>query len=73
MNIIKIILIIDIFLLAGCSTTPPLISKQNKVFQKGYSDGCTTANGTYMKNHKLFNNYIDYANGWFQGRKECRK
>jgi hypothetical protein len=62
-------------LLAGCFNTEPKINlkEHTPIFQKGYKDGCRTAEGNYTKNHKLFNNNLDYHEGWFGGRKECNK
>jgi len=41
-------------------------------YKRGIKDGCTTAKGSYVKNHKLFNNNDDYNNGWFLGRNRCK-
>ena len=59
--------------LAGCSESAPTIDINSHTpnFQSGYKDGCLTAKGTYSKNHKLFNNSLEYHEGWFGGRKEC--
>ena len=42
-------------------------------YQQGIVDGCTTSKGKYTKSHQLFNSDIDYNNGWFLGRKRCKK
>ncbi len=41
-------------------------------YKRGIEDGCTTAKGDYVKNHKLFNNNDDYNDGWFLGRNRCK-
>jgi len=41
-------------------------------FKEGIEDGCTTAKGDYKKSHTLFNNNIDYNDGWFLGRNRCK-
>jgi hypothetical protein len=41
-------------------------------FKRGIRDGCETSRGVYTKSHKLFNQNIDYYNGWFKGRNKCR-
>jgi len=58
-------------ILTGCSQEPAFTPTHTKIFQQGYKDGCKTANGIYTKNHKLFNNNLDYHEGWFSGRKKC--
>ena len=42
------------------------------LLKRGIDDGCETAKGFYTKSHTLFNNEIDYYNGWFLGRNKCR-
>jgi len=42
------------------------------IYKKGIRDGCETAKGTYTKSHRLFNQNIDYYEGWFLGRNRCR-
>jgi len=59
-------------LLFGCSKEQPKFTPTDiHMYQKGYDDGCQTANGDYSKNHKLFNNDFDYHEGWFSGRRKC--
>ena len=41
-------------------------------YRQGIVDGCTTAQGKYTKSHTLFNNSVDYNNGWFLGRNRCK-
>jgi hypothetical protein len=41
-------------------------------YKRGIEDGCTTAKGDYVKNHRLFNNDDDYNDGWFLGRNRCK-
>jgi hypothetical protein len=59
--------------LVGCSQSASKIdlNSHTQMFQRGYKDGCRTANGNYTKNHKLFNDNLEYHEGWFGGRKEC--
>ena len=40
--------------------------------QEGIIDGCTTAKGSYQKDHTLFKQNKDYKSGWFLGRNKCR-
>ncbi|NOR54679.1 MAG: hypothetical protein GQ531_00575 [Sulfurovum sp.] len=40
--------------------------------QEGIIDGCTTAKGSYQKDHALFKQNKDYNSGWFLGRSKCR-
>jgi len=40
--------------------------------QEGIIDGCTTAKGSYQKDHALFKQNKDYKSGWFLGRSKCR-
>ena len=60
-----------IIILSGCSNQPTDTTKHNDIYKHGFQDGCDTANGIYTKNHKLFENSLDYHEGWFNGRKKC--
>jgi hypothetical protein len=42
-------------------------------YQKGAIDGCTTAGGTYSKDHTLFKSDPSYKAGWEHGRLHCGK
>ena len=44
----------------------------SSTYKHGIRDGCETSRGIYTKSHALFNDDIDYYNGWFLGRKKCR-
>ncbi len=41
-------------------------------YKSGAKAGCDTAKGDYRKNHRKFNNDMDYHEGWFDGRKWCQ-
>jgi hypothetical protein len=71
--LIKILsLTTTLLILGGCTSSTPSYHPQNqKVYKKGFDDGCKTANGDYTKSHHLFNDNLDYHEGWFSGRKEC--
>jgi len=73
MEYFKVILLSIVILLSGCSSSkqPRPISNHTYTYQQGYKDGCSTANGTYTKNHKLFNDNLEYHEGWFSGRRDC--
>jgi len=63
--------ILFIIIISGCSHEPSFQISNNDIYKKGYDDGCKTANGIYTKNHKLFNDNLDYHEGWFSGRQKC--
>jgi len=42
-------------------------------YREGVVDGCTTAGGTYAKNHTLFKSDPSYRAGWEHGRLHCGK
>ena len=60
-----------LFLFSACTTssTPEIV--QSESYKLGVQDGCATASGTYTKNSDSFNNDIEYADGWYAGRKNC--
>ena len=60
-----------LMILNGCSQEPTFNPSNKHIYNQGYKDGCKTANGNYTKKHKLFQNNLDYHEGWFGGRKEC--
>jgi hypothetical protein len=45
---------------------------RNSVYRQGVMDGCKTVDGDYTKNHGLFNDSIDYHDGWEHGRLHCK-
>ena len=47
-------------------------SDRDASFKKGVQDGCRTSDGTYTKNHTLFNNNESYKVGWEDGRLQCK-
>lgn len=65
-----ILVVSNIFFAACTSSTIPMVS-QNPMYKLGQEDGCSTANGTYTKSRENFRNNTEYANGWFDGRKNC--
>ncbi|MEA3490287.1 MAG: hypothetical protein U9R27_00100 [Campylobacterota bacterium] len=54
------------------SYKPLDLSRSTQSFKSGAQDGCKTADGKYTKNHKAFNNDIEYHEGWFAGRRNCQ-
>ena len=42
-------------------------------YRKGIMDGCTTAGGTYAKDHILFKSDTSYRTGWESGELQCGK
>jgi hypothetical protein len=42
-------------------------------YRQGVVDGCTTASGTYAKDHTLFKSDASYKAGWEHGRLHCGK
>jgi len=67
-----LLFIIFIILNQGCSNHQPSFKPQNiSIYKQGYQDGCKTAHGDYTKNHTLFNDNLDYHEGWFTGRNRC--
>jgi len=72
-SIVLLTFTISSFLFNGCSSTKkvdPAI--KSPIYKKAYNDGCTTAKGTYTKNHYAFNNSKIYYDGWFAGRHDCK-
>jgi hypothetical protein len=60
---------IAVWMIGGCSSAPQLPDTAD--FEAGYSDGCTTAKGDYLKDSDRFRHNQDYHDGWFKGRREC--
>ena len=46
-------------------------TNRNETYKQGVMDGCKTSQGTYTKNHGLFNGNGSYHNGWEHGRIHC--
>ena len=43
-------------------------------YNKGFSDGCQSAKrGVIIRRPALFRNNLNYRNGWFAGKRRCRK
>ncbi len=63
--------IIFIILNQGCNHQPSFEPQNISIYKRGYQDGCKTAHGNYSKSHTLFNNNLDYHEGWFTGRNKC--
>jgi hypothetical protein len=74
-----------VLLISGCHSKKPAKKREVYTYRKisfgkhlssaykhGIRDGCETSRGIYTKSHRLFNNNIDYYNGWFSGRNRCR-
>jgi hypothetical protein len=75
----------SILLLSGCNSGESAKKRETYIYRgisfgkhlspaykHGIRDGCETSRGLYTKSHRLFNNNIDYYNGWFTGRNRCR-
>ena len=48
------------------------LSQKSPLFHSGMNDGCATAKGKYTKDSNLYNNDVDYHDGWFHGRRKCQ-
>jgi hypothetical protein len=48
-------------------------SHRSTHYKQGVQDGCSTAQGNYLKAHTLFRENRDYYDGWFLGRNRCRE
>jgi len=78
-NITKVILLLSscFFFLACTNSNGPHqyrsmnLNNKSKSYVKGANDGCSTAEGHYVKNHSAFNNNSDYNEGWWAGRRNC--
>jgi len=40
-------------------------------FKEGYSDGCGSARGNYVRNYERFKSDAQYGQGWRDGRDLC--
>jgi hypothetical protein len=61
-------------LLTACTENEKVdLYAKSPMYKNAYKDGCTTAKGTYTKNHYAFNNSKIYYDGWFAGRHDCRQ
>jgi len=67
----QVFIVIVLIFLTGCNHPISFQPTNQDIFTQGYKDGCKTADGVYTKNHKFFNDNLDYHEGWFSGRKEC--
>ena len=68
---ILILLLLAQILFTACSGKKVIQKPKGPMYQHGHLDGCTTSNGTYSKNSKYFRQYKAYADGWFDGRRNC--
>jgi len=62
---------VSLFLFTACTSSTLPVKTKSPAFQKGESDGCATANGTYTKESEAFRNDQEYKEGWFFGRSQC--
>jgi len=44
----------------------------NVNYRLGYRHGCQSSTSRYMRNRYKFNNYPEYRDGWYAGRRSCR-
>jgi hypothetical protein len=73
-NILPLIFILLSLFLNACTEKEEVdLYAKSPMYQNAYKDGCTTAKGTYTKNHYAFNNSKIYYDGWFAGRHDCRQ
>ena len=83
---LQITFLLFLVFFSACSTSSTPLAKENFYHcgiyfgtnltpnaKKGIIDGCKTSKGIYAKSHTLFNNNNAYYNGWFLGRKKCKK
>ena len=70
----SIFAVAGMLLLNACASGSSSVPISNTPeFKQGQHDGCTTANGDYVKNSEMFRSNMDYQNGWFYGRSKCNK
>lgn len=67
--------------LAGCAQQPAKgtakpavnLSGYSPAFKEGFAAGCDTANGRPRRDERRFNDEVQYARGWEDGRSICAR